>query len=156
MDEDQYRSTYNEINPNRCIFEKAITNRRCDCALKRRFTLASREGIACQSEQALIRCTSVLNAMRSNARFSLKVITINGPMPHNKELQVQAGGTLALQNLFSSNKVDPESQNVKTVSNIHQTMDNALSQYVTIEKLPYGEIVKSIVKYVARPKRKKK
>lgn len=159
MDEDQYRAAYNEINPNRCIFEKAITNRRCDCSLKHRFILATREGVACQSEKALIRCTSVLNSMRNNARFSLKVITIDGPMPHNKELQVQAGGMLALQSLLSrtepsiastESKTDPQ-----TVTNIHKTLQAALEQYSSIEQLPYGEIVKGIVKYVSRPKRKK-
>ena len=151
MDEDQYRAAYNELNPNRCIFEKAITNRRCDCALKRRFVLATREGIACRSEQALTRCTSVLNSMRNNARFSLKVVTIDGPMPHNKELQVQAGGMLALQILLSG-VADSEQ---KTVVNVDDTMQKALSEYSSIKQLPYGEIVKGIVKYVSRPKRKK-
>ena len=157
MDEDQYRAAYNEFNPNRCIFEKAITNRRCDCTLKHRFVLATREGVACQSEQALIRCTSVLDAIRNNARFSLKVITIDGPMPHNKELQVQAGGMLALQTLLSDTGPKTELKTeLQTVTNIHKTMQTALSQYTSIEQLPYGEIVKGIVKYVSRPKRKKK
>lgn len=154
MDEDQYRAAYNEINPNRCIFEKAITNRRCDCDLKRRFILATREGIACQSKQALIRCTTVLDAMRNNARFSLKVVTINGPMPHNKELQVQAGGMLALQALVSD--ANDKTPKLTTVTNINQTMQTALEHYPSIDQLPYGEIVKGIVKYVSRPKRKKK
>ena len=156
MDEDQYRATYNEINPNRCIYEKAITNRRCDCALKRRFILATREGIACQSEQALIRCTAVLDSMRNNARFSLKIVTVNGPMPHNKELQVQAGGMLALQALLSETNNADDKPDLTTVININQTMQTALEQYQSIEQLPYGEIVKGIVKYVSRPKRKKK
>ncbi len=159
MDEDQYRAAYKEINPNRCIFEKAITNRRCDCALKRKFVLATREGVACRSEAALQRCTQVLNAMRNNARFSLKVVTIDGPMPHNKELQVQAGGMLALQTLLAD-KTDKtnnaESDTQQTVLDIDQTMQKALAKYLTIDQLPYGEIVKGIVKYVSRPKRKKK
>ena len=152
MDEDQFRSTYNAVNPNRCIFEKSITNRRCDCQLKRRFVLATREGIACQSEDAMKRCTRVLDAMRNNARFSLKVITVNGPMPHNKELQVQAGGMLELQKLLGSEA----EQETDTVSNIHLTMEAAMQEYGTIEQFPFGEIVKGIVKYQSRPKRTKK
>ncbi len=152
MDEDQYRTTYNELNPNRCIFEKAITNRRCDCQLKRKFVIATRECIACQSEIAMARCTRVLDSMRNNARFSLKVVTVNGPMPHNKELQVQAGGMLALQDLLTTM---PDLE-LKSVVNIHQTMETALKKYGDIESLPYGELVKGIVKYEARPKRKKK
>jgi len=152
MDEDQYKTVYNELNPNRCIFEKSITNRRCDCQLKRMFVIATRECVACQSEIAMKRCTRVLDAMRNNARFSLKVVTVNRPMPHNKELQVQAGGMLALQNLMTSM---PELE-LKSVVNIHQTMETALEEYGDIENLPYGELVKGIVKYESRPKRKKK
>ncbi len=88
--------------------------------------------------------------MRNNARFTLKVVTVDGPMPHNKELQVQAGGMLALQTLFSN---EAEQQ---VVHNINQTMETAMQTYGSIEDLPYGEIVKGIVKYQSRPKRNKK
>jgi len=158
MNEDEYRSTYKELNPNRCIFEKAITNQRCDCELKRKFVLASRECVACESESALRQCTTVLDSMRNNARFTLKVVSVDGPMPHNKELQVQAGGMLALQTLLSGqsakHQIDGETPGI--VTNIHQTMQQALLEYQSIENLPYSEIVKSIVSYQARPKRRKK
>ncbi len=156
MDEEQYKTIYNKLNPNRCIFEKSITNRRCDCQLKRKFVIATRECVACQSEIAMARCTRVLDSMRNNARFSLKVVTVNGPMPHNKELQVQAGGMLALQNLMTSMPSSALETELKSVVNIHQTMESALEKYGDTENLPYGELVKGIVKYEARPKRKKK
>ena len=156
MDENQYRSVYKELNPNRCIFEKAITNQRCDCEVKRRFVLANRECIACNSESALETCTSALNTIRNNARFSLKVVTVNGPMPHNKELQVQAGGMLALQSLMLNTSDNPLDNEVKIVKNIYQTLKSALEHYGSLETLPYAEIVKSIVKYQSRPKRSKK
>ena len=158
MDEDQYKSTYKELNPNRCIFEKAITNRRCDCELKRKFVLATRECVACESESALQQCTQVLDTIRNNARFSLKVVTVDGPMPHNKELQVQAGGMLVLQNLLSKDEFAPENQTEQQaiVTNIHQTMQAALLEYKAIENLPFGEIVKGVVSYQSRPKRCRK
>lgn len=158
MDEESFKRTYKELNPNRCIFEKAITNQRCDCELKRKFVLASRECVACESENALIQCTAVLNSIRNNARFTLKTTTIDGPMPHNKELQVQAGGMLALQSIVSErvSKQIKEDKTPKIVTNIHQTMQQALLEYQTIENLPYSEIVKSIVSYQSRPKRRKK
>ncbi len=164
MDESQYRETYKKLNPNRCIFEKAITNQRCNCDLKRKFIIATREGISCQSENAMMRCTQVLESMRNNARFTLKVVTINGPMPHNKELQVQAGGMLALQSLVNPElhtKLNTEtnaepSETQGTVDNIDHVMEKSLTKFGSLEQLPYGEIVKSIVKYQARPKRRKK
>ena len=152
MDEQQYKSVYKELNPNRCIFEKAVTNQRCDCEMRRRFVIANRECIACESESALKVCTSTLDSIRNNARFTLKVVTVNGPMPHNKELQVQAGGMLALQNLVS----ETADSNEKLVRNVYQTLKLALQQFGSLEKLPYNELVKSIVKYESRPKRRKK
>lgn len=152
MDEQQYKSVYKELNPNRCIFEKAVTNQRCDCEMKRRFVIANRECIACESESALDVCTRTLDSIRNNARFTLKVVTVNGPMPHNKELQVQAGGMLALQNLVSTS---PDSDD-KVVHNVYQTLSLALQKFGSLNKLPYNEIVKSIVKYQSRPKRRKK
>ncbi|MEE9444521.1 MAG: hypothetical protein V3V19_02530 [Cocleimonas sp.] len=152
MDEKIYKDIYNELNPNRCIFEKAITNQRCGCELKRRFVIANRECIACESESALKACTNTLDAMRDNARFSLKVVTVNGPMPHNKELQVQAGGMLALQSLVLNDSSTTE----KIVTNVNHTVELAIEKYGDLDSLPYGEIVKSIVKYQSRPKRSKK
>ncbi len=153
MDESEYRATYDKLNPTRCIFEKAITNRRCDCQQKRRFLIATREGVACKSEDRMNRCILVLDSIRNNSRFSLKVVTINGPMPHNKELKVQAGGILALQKLLQDTSDDTQH---KTVMNIDKTLDEAFKQYKTLQDFPYGEIVKEIVNYVARPKRRKK
>jgi len=152
MDEQLYKSTYKELNPNRCIFEKAITNQRCDCEMKRRFVIANRECIACESEDALKTCTSTLDSIRNNARFTLKVVTVNGPMPHNKELQVQVGGLLALQNIV----IDSANLNDKLVHNVYQIFKLALQKFGSLDKFPYNVLVKSIVKYESRPKRRKK
>jgi hypothetical protein len=152
MDEQQYKTAYKELNPNRCIFEKAITNQRCNCEMKRRFVIANRECIACESKDALKLCTSTLDSIRNNARFTLKVVTVNGPMPHNKELQVQAGGMLALQNIVSNNPASTE----KVVLNVYQTLLLAFQKFGSLDKLPYNELVKSIVSYQSRPKRAKK
>lgn len=155
MDEQQYKSIYKELNPNRCIFEKAVTNQRCECEMKRRFVIANRECIACESETALNTCTSALDSIRNNARFTLKVVTVNGPMPHNKELQVQAGGMLALQNIVTDSAELADSNN-KVVHNVYQVLNLALQKFGSLDQLPYNEIVKSIVKYESRPKRRKK
>lgn len=142
MDEDAYREIYNEINQTRCVFEKALNNRRCDCEKKHRFNLATREGVGCVSVGAQKYCSEFLNTMRQNARFSLRVITVEGPMPHNKELQVQAGGCIALQKLLLSDEL-----------NIYALVKQAREQYDSIENFPYSEIVREIVKYKSRPKR---
>lgn len=148
MDEDQYHTLYHELNPNRCVFEKSINNRRCDCELKRRFLIATREGVGCRSTTALANCTLLLNTLRNNARFALKLVVVNGPVPHNKELKVQAGGLLGLQKITQP---DATTQ-TETVLNIHQTLEAALFAYGSIDKLPYALLIKDITAYSARKK----
>ncbi len=46
MDEKHYKETYSNINPNRCVFEKSINSRICNCNKSQRFNLADREGVA--------------------------------------------------------------------------------------------------------------
>jgi len=150
VNEDEFRTIYQEINQDRCVFEKALNNRRCDCSQKRRFLIATREGVGCYSKEALENCTHFLDTLRKNARFSLRVVTIDGPLPHNKELQVQAGGCLALQKILY-----PERENYKTTDNINKLVEKALLEYASIDKFPYGEIVKGIVNYKSRRKRKR-
>ena len=148
MDEDAYRDVYNTVNTDRCVFEKAITNQRCDCQIKDKKLIATREVIGCRSPSQLANCTRFLDTMRQNARFSLKVITVEGPMPHNKELQVQAGGCLQLEKILF-----PERKTNQRPENINEIVNTALQQYGSIESLPYSEIVQGIVKYQSRKKR---
>lgn len=151
MDENEYREVYKAFNRDRCVFEKAINNRRCDCELKERKLIATREAVGCQSASAAALCTEFLNTMRQKARFSLKVITVDGPMPHNKELQVQAGGCLQLQGLVLDGYDE-----ATTASNIHGIVTAALERYGSLEHFPYSEIVQGIVKYKSREKRKRR
>lgn len=150
MDEDQFRAVYREVNTNRCVFEKALNNRRCDCSRKERFLLATREGVGCRSESSLANCTEFLDALREKSRFALRETFIDGPLPHNKELKVQAGGTLALQlHLY------PALAGEKTVQDIYELVNIGLSKYGNIADFPYGELVKGVVHYESRPKRGK-
>lgn len=150
MDEDQFRAVYHEINENRCVFEKAINNRRCDCSRKNRFLLATREGVGCRSPASLANCSVFLDTLRQNSRFALHETFIDGPLPHNKELKVQAGGALALQlELF------PALAGEKTVQDIYELINIGLSKYSNIADFPYGELVRGVVHYESRPKRGK-
>ncbi len=159
MDEDAYREVYKEVNSNRCVFEKAINNRRCDCEKKIRKLIATREAIGCQSLVDLAYCTEFLDTMRKKARFSLRVVTIDGPMPHNKELQVQAGGCLQLQKILFPEEAavcaDTVYEQSPAATNIYAIVNAALKKYGRIEQFPYGEIVQGIVNYKSRKKRKR-
>jgi len=86
VEEDQYRNTYRNVNERRCVFEKAILSRRCDCMCATRFYLADREGIACDASSAHNRCGHLIRLLRENAKFALKITAIEGELPHAKEI----------------------------------------------------------------------
>ena len=151
MEEDQYRKTYNSFNELRCVYEKAINSRRCTCSASHRFNLADREGVSCQSKQGLQRCKNVLELMRKNAGFALKLPETDGsPLPHAKEIKVQVGGLLGLQSL-----VFHEKENAEKVEDIDLILRAALEQYDDFSSLPFTEIVKSITTFKGRQKRSK-
>ena len=144
VEEDEYRSTYNSINERRCVFEKAVLSHRCACTLSTRFYLADREGIACDSATAFRRCTHLITLLRENARFALKVTTLEGDLPHAREIKVQNGGLLGLQKLL---RPDLGADNVIDVSALAALGE---STYGSLEQFPYQEIVKSIVAFEGR------
>lgn len=154
MDEDQYRALYHEINEHRCVFEKAINNRRCDCQRKQRFLLATREGIGCRSAESLARCSEFLDTLRDGSRFALRETFIDGPLPHNKELKVQAGGCIALQNLLFKAQDTEQPATPESTPDIYQLINSGLAEYSSIDALPYNELVKGVLNYESRRKRR--
>lgn len=148
MDEAQFRATYNELNPQRCVFEKAINSRRCDCHYKRTFLLANREGVKCEAPQGAARCAEVLENMRQTSRFALKLLTVDGPLLHRRELQVQAGGITQL-NVLAGN-------DVSAVPDIDTTISHALTLWDDIAGIPYHQLVSGIAGYQLRAYNKKR
>lgn len=148
MEEQEYRDTYREINPRRCVFEKAINSRRCSCEQSVRFCLADREGVSCNSESGNRHCIDLLDSMRRNARFSLQLTRVDGPLPHNREIRVQNGGLLGLQKLLHPEQADSDS-----VTDIHGLIGQAISKFGQLDALPYERIVQAIVSFQGRRKR---
>lgn len=148
MEEDEYRETYDAVNERRCVFEKAISSRRAVCSKSLRFHLADREGISCRSASGNALCAVLLPLMRSKARFALHLTSAEGPLPHAKEIRVQTGGLLGLQE-----QVYPDRQGQDRVDDIINIVDTALQCYGRPEDLPYDAIVQAIVRFEGRRKR---
>jgi len=151
MDEQEYRETYHSVNDRRCAFEKAINSRRCTCDKSRRIHLADREGISCRSASAHALCKTLLDGMRSKARFALHLTRADGPLPHAREIKVQTGGLLGLQGLLY-----PEKSDAGNIDNAIGLIDTALTRFGTLENLPYDIIVQSIVRFEGRKKRSRR
>ncbi|MFA7386321.1 MAG: hypothetical protein WCZ87_01525 [Thiohalobacteraceae bacterium] len=148
MEEDEYRSTYKAVNERRCVLEKALNNRKGTCSQSERFYLADREGVGCKADLAQRRCQDLLTRMRDAARFSLQMTHIGGPLPHNKEIKVQAGGLLGLQLLLH-----PECGDADQVTDIFALLNEAEIRYGGPVDFPYQDIVKQIARYQSRSRR---
>ena len=144
VEEDQYRRTYKKLNERRCVFEKAILSRRCDCMCATRFYLADREGVACDAAPAQRRCEQLIRLLRENAKFALKLTTIDGELPHAKEIKVQNGGLLGLQHVL---RPDLTGENVIDVASLATLGERPFG---SLEKFPYRDIVKAIVAFEGR------
>ncbi len=149
MNEDQYRNTYRNIITRQCVYEKAINSRQTSCHQANKIRLADREAVACRLQNACNLCTSFLQTLRSKSLFALKLQNNNGPLPHAREIKVQMGSIigLALDNnieIITNKKID----------DIYALLTRSLNKYHTIQSLPYENLVRSIVNYEGRPKRK--
>ncbi len=149
MDEDQYRNTYRNIITRQCVYEKAINSRQTSCHQANKIRLADREAVACHAQDACNLCTSFLQILRSKSLFALKLQNHSGPLPHAKEIKVQMGSIigLALDNNVEIGKG-------KKIEDIYTLLTDSLNKHHTIQCLPYENLVRSIVNYEGRPKRK--
>ena len=149
MEENEYKSTYSEIANIRCEFEKALTNNKAECSYSRHFWLADREGYACKSKELSGRCRELLEKLRENSRFILKIQKVGNKLPHNMEIRVQVGGLRGIQALFTPGRHD------NNIEDIFALVAQAETAYGSLEKLPYNRIVQSISSYQGRKSRKR-
>lgn len=152
MDEQQYKSTYNRINPQRCVFEKAINSRICNCSKAQRFNLADREGVACTSVKGLQCCSQLISMLRKNARFALRCLDVDQALGHAQEIKVQNGGLLGLRSQV-------ECRPVEVVEDIDTLVTMAKNRFGGLENLPYSQLMRRITSYQIRrrsnPKKKR-
>lgn len=169
MDEDQYRSIYKEMNPTRCYFEKLLLLRYGHCEQAKKIYLAEREAFACNSEKDQKQCLELLEQLRSNSRFSLQITQADGPLPHAKEIKVQAGGLFGLQQLLSNKnltetdilldedaKFGGQAKKHAPIQNVCNTINQAIAQYNNLNSIPYNEIVKSIINFKLPDRKRRK
>lgn len=132
-----------------CPFEKAVLSTRCYCENSTRYYIGEREHAGCSSDTACTNCRFLLEALRENSMFVLKIkTTATEDIPHAKQMRIQIGGLLGLQELITGHSAGDEK-----VGNIHQLVVQAMERYGSLNDLPFNEIVKSVSAYQARRKR---
>ena len=153
MEEDEYKSTYNELVQVCCVFEKTLTSNQARCRLSRHFCLADREGYACSDAGSSVKCRELLEILREKSAFVFKMHEIKGPLPHNMEIRVQVGGINGLAKLVEKQVGDRIKQPV--VEDIHGLIKKTTEKIGPLEKLPYSEIIQSVVQFQGRRRRQR-
>ncbi len=150
MEESEYKATYQEIAKNRCVFEKALTNNQGKCRASAHFCLADREGYGCKSKEMASNCRELLEKLRENSRFILKLHAVGTQLPHNMDIRVQVGGLRGLRAVLGSEETET------LIPDIRALIEQAAQEYDNLDELPYSEIVQSIASFQVRRRSKKK
>ena len=147
MDEARYREAYRDINRWPCPFEPAILTRRCGCRRHRRLLLAEREAVACDGPDPRARCAAFLAELRERGRFALGLTRIDGPLPHGKEIKVQAGGLLGLQ-------VELGGEAAGQVADVDALLEAALARWGALDRLPFEALARHVLRFRPRNRRR--
>ena len=143
--EDAYklaRRAYIEFS---CPFERALLSRCVDCQRARKLNLAEREAIACGDPAVREHCLAFYHALHDNAQFALK-INPDAPWPFGKEIRAQCGGVRGLAVALG----EEGDENTDTA----ETVLRALNELGSCEQFPYSQIMRAVVHYEPRKRRK--
>ncbi len=147
MDEIAFMHALGSVNPMPCAFGKVILSQHCACSRVVKRYAAEREMVACSDEPGLLQCAELLDLLRHNSMFALKLTHISPPLPHGPEMRVQCGGLLGLQR---------EVNGSEEVIDIYDLVAAAKHKFGSLEELPYSKIVQSVVSCEVRKKRPQK
>jgi hypothetical protein len=146
MDNDILRTTYRAINERFCPYEKSILTNNCNCRRAKRFCIAEREGVHCDSDAAQTRCLALLELLRRHSRFALRAATDTGSaLPHAKAMRVQVGGLRGLHALLHPDEPVPAK-----VPDIDGIVEAAIARYGELDSIPMQPVIQQIAAYQGR------
>lgn len=144
MDEIAFMHALGAINPKPCAFGKVILSRHCACSKVNKRYAAEREMVACSVDSEREQCSELLDLLRQNSMFALKLTHITPPLPHGPEMRVQCGGLQGLQ---------LEVDGTEEVVDVSVLVAAAKLKFGSLENIPYSKIVQSVVSCEVRKKR---
>lgn len=144
MDETSYHLTRQQINPLPCVFEKALLCQAAVCEAARRLSLAEREMVACSEPLARAACGNLLQLLRANSSFALKVKDTQRILPHAMTMKIQCGGLTGLRDLLD---VDAHTPDVLKLVRLAQ------AEFAALEDLPFSRIVQGVAHWQIRRRR---
>jgi hypothetical protein len=145
MDSDAFRHTYRLINQRFCPYEKTILTNHGACSQARKFCIAEREGVQCDSALAQAACLEFLDRLRQQARFALKSTDTGAALPHAKAMRLQIGGLRGIQSALA-----PDDPAPNVIADIRATIEAAIARFGTLERLPFDHIMRQVAAYQGR------
>ena len=100
--------------------------------------------VACSADAERAQCGELLDKLRQNSAFALKLTHITLPLPHGPEMRVQVGGLQGLQQ---------EVNGLSEVTDITALVSDAKEKFGSLDSLPFSKIVQSVVSCEVRKKR---
>ena len=150
INESAFRDARKSVNPQPCAFEKALLARCCQCGLAQRMNIGEREAVGCTDAAQRQTCLALRGQLQQNAAFALKLTHTQEPLPHAKEMKIQCGGLKGLQKVLSSGADGGEGSDGMGVSALVRL---ALERFVTLDRLPYSEIMQAVAAFEIRRRR---
>ncbi|HEU0186790.1 MAG TPA: hypothetical protein VFR06_02735 [Gallionellaceae bacterium] len=146
MDEIAFMHTLEAVHAKPCAFEKAILSRRCACPLQEKRFVAEREMVACKSTADRETCSALLDQLRQNSAFALKLTHVTLPLSYAQEVKVQCGGLIGLQQ---------EMDGPELLDNVIGLVKAAREKFGDFEALPYSRIMQSVATHQLRKRHDK-
>src|SRR5512140_2943969 len=157
MDESAFRQARDAMTPRPCAFEKAMLAGACACALAARRNIAEREAVSCASTSAHAECALLCALLRQKSAFALKLVRIDAPLPHAKEMKLQCGGLRGGQHALAQGAAELPSADAPAPEgrelNVHGLVLAAQEKFGGLHNLPFARIIQSVVAYQGRRRR---
>ena len=144
MDETSYHAARSQLNPLPCVFEKALLCQAAVCEASQRLSLAEREMMACREPLVRAACGQLLNLLRANSAFALKIKDAQRILPHAMMMKVQCGGLTGLKDLLDAEATAPD---------VLKLVRLAQAEYDGFDELPFSRIVQGVAHWQIRKRR---
>lgn len=139
VDEAAFHASRERLNPNPCVFAKAILAGCASCSLARRQALAEREVVACTLVVAHINCSTLKDLFYERATFALRLPRPAAEIPHIKAMKLSCGGLQGLQAALAAPDAD-----------VHAMVQLAHSRFESLLDLPWQTVVEHIAAWQIR------
>lgn len=147
MNENEYRAALESVNPNRCVFEKAVFTTLCECQFAHRFVIADRQGLNCRNIIKRHQCGELIAVIRKMSTFLMQQADTGQSLPHAKALRLQTGGLLGVQEA-----VFP-SFDTEKINDVSSTVDAARSRFGEFKRIPADIVVRRVAGFSLRRRR---